>query len=283
MFLAAGSVLHALHDKADIFTMGGLRKSMPVTFAAMAIGVAAIAGIPPFAGFFSKDEILAAAAHASMPLYLVASITAFMTAFYMSRMLFVVFFGKPDPHDHPHESGPSMLIALVVLGFLSVVGGVVPYMLHFGDWVRFGPAHHAGIDWVIAGVSTALSIAAITLAWMIYGSRQLSADALAAKWPLLFRLSYNKFYIDEMYQWFNRVIIDGLGKILYWIDLHIIDGLVNALASGTAALGSKLRLTQTGQLQHYALVFFGAAVIAVLIVAAFGPSHLSLAHWGGGR
>ena len=283
MFLAAGSVLHALHDKADIFTMGGLRKSMPVTFAAMAIGVAAIAGIPPFAGFFSKDEILAAAAHASMPLYLVASITAFMTAFYMSRMLFVVFFGKPDPHDHPHESGPSMLIALVVLGFLSVVGGVVPYMLHFGDWVRFGPAHHAGIDWVIAGVSTALSIAAITLAWMIYGSRQLSADALAAKWPLLFRLSYNKFYIDEMYQWFNRVIIDGLGKILYWIDLHIIDGLVNALASGTAALGSKLRLTQTGQLQHYALVFFGAPLIAVLIVAAFGPSHLSLAHWGGGR
>ena len=283
MFLAAGSVLHALHDKADIFAMGGLKKSMPVTFAAMGIGVAAIAGIPPFAGFFSKDEILAAAAHASTPLYLLATVTAFMTAFYMSRMFFVVFYGKGDPHDHPHESGPSMLIALVVLGFFSIVGGFVPYLMNFGDWVRFGPAHHAGIDWMIAGVSTVLSLAAITLAWMIYGSKRLSADNLAAKWPLLYQLSYNKFYVDELYLWFNRTVVDGLGKILYWIDLHIVDGLVNGMAAGTAKLGNKLRFGQTGQLQHYALIFFGAAVIALILVTALGPSHLTLAHWGGGR
>lgn len=283
MFLAAGSVLHALHDKADIFEMGGLRKSMPVTFAAMGIGVLAIAGIPPFAGFFSKDEILAAAAHVSVPLYLLASITAFMTAFYMSRMFFVAFFGKPNPHDHPHESGPSMLIALVVLGFFSIVGGIVPYLLHFGDWVRFGPAHHEGINWLIAGASTALSAAAISLAWLIYGSKRLSSDMLAAKWPMLYQLSYHKFYIDELYLWFNRVVVDGLGKVLYWIDLRIVDGLVNGLANGTAKLGERLRQGHTGQLQHYALVFFGAAVIAVLFIAAVGPSHLTFAHWGGGR
>ena len=283
MFLAAGSVLHALHDKADIFAMGGLKKAMPVTFAAMGIGVLAIAGIPPFAGFFSKDEILAAAAHASTPLYLLASLTAFMTAFYMSRMFIVVFFGKPDPHDHPHESGPSMLIALVVLGFFSVVGGIVPYGLHFGDWVRFGPAHHAGIDWFIALTSTGLSLAAMFLAWQIYGAKRYSADQLAARWPLLFTLSFRKFYIDEIYLWFNKTVIDGLGKVLYWVDINIVDGLVNSLSRGTARLGGALRLYHTGQMQHYALVFFGAAVLAIVIMAAFGPSHLTFAHWGGGR
>ena len=283
MFLAAGSVLHALHDKADIFAMGGLKKAMPVTFAAMGIGVLAIAGIPPFAGFFSKDEILAAAAHASTPLYLLASLTAFMTAFYMSRMFIVVFFGKPDPHDHPHESGPSMLIALVVLGFFSVVGGIVPYGLHFGDWVRFGPAHHAGIDWFIALTSTGLSLAAMFLAWQIYGAKRYAADELAARWPLLFTLSFRKFYIDEIYLWFNKTVIDGLGKVLYWVDINIVDGLVNSLSRGTARLGGALRLYHTGQMQHYALVFFGAAVLAIVIMAAFGPSHLTFAHWGGGR
>ena len=283
MFLAAGSVLHALHDKADIFEMGGLRKAMPVTFVTMGIGVVAIAGIPPFAGFFSKDEILVAAAHVSAPLYLIATVTACMTAFYMSRMFFVVFFGKPNPADHPHESGPSMLIALVVLAFFSVIGGFVPYLLNFGEWVRFGPAHHGGIDWMIASSSTALSVAAMLLAWMIYGSKRVSADELAAKWPILFQFSFHKFYIDEIYQWFNRVVIDGLGRVLYWIDLHIVDGLINGLALGTGKLGDRLRLWHTGQMQHYALVFFGAAVIAVLLVAVFGSSKLTFAQWGGGR
>ena len=266
LFLCAGSVLHALHDKADIFQMGGLRKKMPVTFAAMGIGVLAIAGIPPFAGFFSKDEILAAAAAASTPLYLLATVTAFMTAFYMSRMFFTAFFGEPDnPDDHPHESGPAMLIALVVLGGFSVVGGWLPYQFHFGEWVRFGAAHHAGIDLVIAGVSTVLSVVAMSLAWLIYGAKKVSAAALKARFGLLYQLSYNKFYIDELYQWLNHTIVDGCGRILYWIDINVVDGIVNGLGRGTALAGRILRLSQTGQLQHYALVFFGGIIVFLLL------------------
>jgi len=282
MFLAAGSVMHALHDKADIFAMGGLRRKMPVTFAAMGIGVLAIAGIPPFAGFFSKDEILAAAAHVSTPLYILATATAFLTAFYMARMFFVAFFGEPaDPHDHPHESGPAMLIALIVLGALSIVGGIIPYMLGFGEWVRFGPAHHESIDPMIAGVSTALAVLAIALAWLIYGARKVSAEDLADRFGLLYKLSFHKYYLDEFYLWFNRTFVDGLGKILYWIDINIVDGVfVDGAADITGRLGAFLRFAQTGQLQHYALVFFAATVVIALALVFAGPGGAAILSGG---
>jgi NADH-quinone oxidoreductase subunit L len=282
LFLGAGSVLHALHDKVDIFMMGGLRIKMPVTFAAMGIGVLAIAGIPPFAGFFSKDEILAAAAATSTPLYLIATVTAFMTAFYMSRMFFTAFFGEPaDPHDHPHESGPAMLIALVVLGLFSVVGGWLPYQYHFGDWVRFGEAHHGGIDITIAGISTILSVVAMSLAWIIYGAKTVPAASLKARFALLYQLSYNKFYIDEIYQWINHTIVDGCGRILYWVDLNIVDGIVNGLGNGTNLAGKFLRRGQTGQLQHYALVFFGGIIIFLLLSMSADTFITALTRVGG--
>lgn len=277
MFLAAGSVLHALHDKADIFAMGGLRRKMPVTFVTMGLGVLAIAGIPPFAGFFSKDEILTAVAHISTPLYIIATVTAFLTAFYMARMFIIVFFGAARHGGQPHESGPAMLTALVVLGALSAVGGWIPYGLRFGDWVRFGPAHHAGIDWSIAGTSTILALAAIGLAWQIYGAKRISAADLVHWFSVLHRLSYRKFYIEEFYLWVNRVVVDGFGKILYWIDIHLVDGIINGLGYGSRNLGQLLRYWQTGQLQHYALVFFAAAVVAILVMAAAGHSNLTFA------
>ena len=143
MFLAAGAVLHGLPDKNDIFAMGGLRHKMPVTFAAMTIGVLAISGIPPFAGFFSKDEILLAVSQVSTPLYIIAVVTSFMTAFYMARLLIVVFCGAEKPDNHPHEAPMSMRMPLVVLGVLAVIGGYIPYANHFGDWVRFGSASHS--------------------------------------------------------------------------------------------------------------------------------------------
>jgi NADH-quinone oxidoreductase subunit L len=250
--------------------MGGLRRHMPVTFAAMGTGVLAIAGIPPFAGFFSKDEILAAVAQASTPLYLLAMLTAGLTAFYMARLFFVVFYGEANTTDHPHESGPVMLIALVVLGGLSVVGGWLPHVYHFGDWVRFGPAQHEGIDWTIAAASTGLSLLAMTLAWLIYGAKTISAATLAQRLGPLYALSYNKFYIDELYLWLNRTLVDGAARLLYWIDINVIDGIVNGSAAAACWLGAKLRLAQTGQVQHYALVFFAAVVVLVVATALSG-------------
>jgi NADH-quinone oxidoreductase subunit L len=285
MFLAAGSVLHALHDRADIFALGGLKKHMPLTWAAMGVGVLAIAGIPPFAGFFSKDEILAAAAGVSLPLFALATVTAAMTAFYMARMFFAVFYGQPrwdEAHEHPHEGPWSMRAVLVVLAALAVTSGAAGYFFHFGEWVRFGPPHHAGIDWTIAGTSTALSVLAIGAAWLLYGDGRWSPDAVAAKAGPLYNLSFRKFYVDELYLWFDRTVVDGLGRFLAWFDVRVVDGVVNGCGRLAEAGGDRLRRLQTGQVQHYALIFFAAIFLLVVWMAAAGPAPVKAAAvWGG--
>jgi NADH-quinone oxidoreductase subunit L len=271
MFLAAGAVLHGLPDKNDIFEMGGLRHKMPVTFAAMTIGVLAISGIPPFAGFFSKDEILLAVSQVSMPLYTIAVVTSFMTAFYMARLLIVVFCGPEKPDNHPHEAPMSMRIPLVVLGVLAVIGGYIPYANHFGDWVRFGAASHEGLNWSIAATSTVLSILAICLAWFIYGSRKVSADNLSWRFHTLYKLSFHKYYIDEFYLWLNHTFVDGIGKLLYWLELYVIEGIITGIASFPVRLGNVLRKGQTGKLQRYGLVMFGAILIVVVWLVLLSP------------
>lgn len=286
MFLAAGSALHALHGTADIFEMGGLRKKMPWTAAFMLIGMLAIAGIPPFAGFWSKDEILLMTKlHGFTGLYVLASATAFMTAFYMSRMVFVAFFGKENPKNHPHESPVSMLAPMAVLAVLAMVGGLVgtPWTEHgFGYWVRYGEYHHAAPDWLVMGGSVVLAVAGISLAWAMYGAKVIDAELLKRRAGFLHTLSFRKFYIDEIYAWINQTIVDGMGRMLYWVDLHIVDGLIDGLAFVTAKSGDRLRLAQTGQLQHYALVFFGAVVLIVLFLGMAGANS-AMALIGGGR
>jgi len=263
MFLAAGAVLHGLPDKSDIFDMGGLRYKMPVTFAAMTIGVLAISGIPPFAGFFSKDEILLAVSQVSMPLYTIAVVTSFMTAFYMARLLFVVFCGPEKPDNHPHEAPMSMRIPLIVLGLFAVIGGYIPYANHFGDWVRFGAASHEGLNWSIAATSTVLSIVAICLAWFIYRSGKVSAHRLSRRFSALYNLSFHKYYIDEFYLWLNHTFVDGLGKLSYWLELYVIEGIIKGVASFPVQVGDAVRKVQTGNLQRYGLVMFGAILIVV--------------------
>ncbi|AJQ29724.1 NADH-quinone oxidoreductase subunit L [Pelosinus fermentans] len=271
MFLAAGAVLHGLPNKNDIFEMGGLRHKMPVTFAAMTIGVLAISGIPPFAGFFSKDEILLAVSQVSMPLYTIAVVTSFMTAFYMARLLIVVFCGSEKPDNQPHEAPMSMRIPLVVLGVLAVIGGYIPYANHFGDWVRFGSASHEGLHWGIAATSTVLSILAISLAWYIYGSGKVSPDKLSRRFSTLYKLSFHKYYIDEFYLWLNHTFVDGLGKILYWLELHFVEGIVNGIAGLPVGLGDLVRKSQTGKLQRYGLIMFGAMLILVVWLVLLSP------------
>lgn len=268
LFLGAGAVMHALHDEADIFKMGGLRKKLPVTFATMTIGVLAISGLPPFAGFFSKDEILAVAAAVSTPLYLLATLTAFMTAFYMFRLLFVTFFGEARNEHTPHEAPFSMKLPLIVLATLAVVSGLFGHLFGFGDWVRFGSPHHGGIDYTIAGTSIILSLLAMYLAWNIYVAKRWSADAISEKFGCLYDWSFHKYYIDEFYAILTKYFVDGIGKILYLIDIYIVDGIVNALARFTGMFSNLLSRGQTGQVQQYAAVFF-CGVIALLAFSLF--------------
>lgn len=274
LFLSAGAVMHAMAEEADIFKMGGLRKKMPVTFAAMTIGVLAISGIPPFAGFFSKDEILAAAAQVSPALYILATITAFMTAFYMARLLFVAFMGQPanqEAYDHAHEVGWFMRVPLIVLSVLSVVSGIWAHMAGFGDWVRFGAPAHEGMNLMIAGTSTLLAVIALALAWKVYVAKSWDVDALAQKWGVLYQLSFHKFYIDEIYAALIKVFVDGIAKVLYWIDVHIVDGIVNALGGLVRAVSEMLSPAENGQVQSYA----GVYLFGVIVLLAYGVYYAS--------
>ena len=269
LFLSAGAVMHAMAEEADIFKMGGLRKKLPVTFAAMTIGVLAIAGIPPFAGFFSKDEILAAAAAVSTPLYVLAVVTAFMTAFYMARLLFVTFMGEPasrEAYDHAHEVGWFMRLPLLVLAVLSVFSGMWGHIFGFGEWVRFGAAAHEGIDWAIAGSSTVLAVLVMGLAWKIYVAKSWDADELAARCGILYRLSFHKFYIDEIYAALIKVLVDGIARVLYWLDVYIVDGIVNGLGGVVRLASGWLSPAENGQAQSYA----GVYLCGVIILLAYG-------------
>ena len=273
LFLSAGAVMHALADEADIFRMGGLRKKMPWTFAAMTIGVLAIAGLPPFAGFFSKDEILFAAAEVSTPLYVLATITAFMTALYMARLLFVAFLGdcRTGAAYHAHEAGWWMRLPLLILAALAVTSGFLGHAWGFGSWVYYGHAHAGAIDPMVAGVSTALTLLALLIAYLVYVKQVVSADRIAERLGIFYKLSYHKYYIDEMYAGFRRLFVDGCGKVFYWIDLYIVDGLVNMLALFVRFLSGVLSFFETGQTQFYAtVVLVGAALLALLGVYCAG-------------
>ena len=273
LFLSAGAVMHALADEADIFRMGGLWKKMPWTFAVMTIGVLAISGLPPFAGFFSKDEILFAAAEVSTPLYVLATVTAFMTALYMARLLFVAFLGdcRTGTAYHAHEAGWWMRLPLLILAALAVVSGFLGHAWGFGSWVYYGHAHAGAIDPMVAGVSTALTLLALLIAYLVYVKQVVSVDRIAERLGIFYKLSYHKYYIDEMYAGFRRLFVDGCGKVFYWIDLYIVDGLVNMLALFVRFLSGVLSFFETGQTQFYAtVVLVGAALLALLGVYCAG-------------
>ncbi|MDI6813349.1 MAG: NADH-quinone oxidoreductase subunit L [Desulfitobacteriaceae bacterium] len=277
MFLGAGSVIHALHEKQNIWDMGGLWKKMPITGWTFFIGVLAISGIPPFAGFWSKDEILAAALHNGHPIiYAVGLFTAFLTAFYMSRLFFVAFMGPEKKENHPHESPYWMTVPLIVLAFFSVVGGLVALPTHnFAFFVRdyvnlngvvalkeFEPE---GLAWGLAGISVLAGLLGIGLAYMTYVRQAIQAEAVVAKFPGVYKLLKNKYYIDEIYLWLIHHIMDGLAKVLYWFDIYIVDGIINGLALITRGSARGLRRMHTGQMQTYALVFFFAVVVIYLV------------------
>jgi NADH-quinone oxidoreductase subunit L len=255
LFLAAGSVIHALSGEQDMRKMGGLRTRIPKTYRVFLAGALAIAGVPGLAGFFSKDEILAAAwASGNRVVYALALLGAAMTAFYMFRLIFLTFHGKeriePEAAHHLHESPPVMIRPLVVLAGLSIVGGYIglPAALGGGNWFgRFlesstgghEPALSHATEYLLMAVSTAVALSGIALAWWIYVKREgQPARRLAGRMKTVYRILTRKYYIDEIY---NGVFVGGalvLGRAAGWIDAHLIDGLVNGAAALTRRVSS---------------------------------------------
>ncbi|KLU64705.1 NADH-quinone oxidoreductase subunit L [Desulfosporosinus acididurans] len=276
MFLGAGSVIHAMHEKQNIWDMGGLWKKMPITGWTFFIGVLAISGIPPFAGFWSKDELLANALQNGHPIvYAVGLFTAFLTAFYMSRLFFVAFMGPEKPENHPHESPWTMTIPLIVLATFSTIGGLAALPSHnFAFFIHFGEFEPEGMNWGLAGISVIAGLLGMGLAYYIYIKKAISSESIVARFPVPYKILKNKYYIDELYLWIIHNIMDGLAKVLYFFDIYIIDGIINGIALLTRGSAKGLRRMSTGQLQTYAMVFF-FAVVVIFMVFAFGEGQFS--------
>lgn len=271
LFLGAGCIIHAVHSN-EMSAMGGLRKYMPITHITFLIACLAISGIPPFSGFFSKDEILTAA-FAYMPAmgWIMTAIAA-MTAFYMFRLYYGIFWGTENVELHakhtPHEAPLTMTFPLMFLSVVTCVAGFIP----FGHFVSAdGRAYDIHLDWNVAGTSIIIAVASIFLATYMYiGKRQPKADALAEKFSDLHRWAYKRFYLDEVYQFVtHRIIFGHVSKPIAWFDRHIVDGFFDFLAWGTHALSFRIRGFQSGSVQKYAFVFlFGTLVLLAIMALA---------------
>ncbi|NLW06929.1 MAG: NADH-quinone oxidoreductase subunit L, partial [Clostridia bacterium] len=272
LFLGAGSVIHALNGEQDIFRMGGLCKDMKVTATTFIIGALALAGVPPLAGFWSKDEILAATyANGYTGLYLIGTIVAFLTAFYMFRLIFVAFFGRRRAGIQGHESPPTMTVPLIVLAVLSIVTGFVgaPFVSHgFSSFVYYGEPHHIDPNYAVMLISTVVALAGIGLAWLLYGRPSDIPERIKTRWQGAYTVLVNKYYIDEIYLFLFHRVVMVVARAFNWHDRHVVDGIFDGIGRLTCASGRKLRLIHTGNLQTYALVIFAAVVVLVLWTAA---------------
>jgi NADH-quinone oxidoreductase subunit L len=292
LFLGAGSVIHAVSGEQDMRKMGGLRKKLPITFATMLIGTIAISGIPPFAGFFSKDEILAHTFEHNPTIWVVGVLTSMCTSFYMFRMIYLTFFGTfrgtHEQEHHLHESPSSMTIPLVVLAILSIVGGFIgiPEIMGGHHWlgnflapvfekstaIQEVSANHlsSATEWTLMGISVAGAIIAWLYAASKYSNNKNIPLADTEQRPALTNLSYNKFYIDELYNAIIRKPLDALSVFFYKVvDLLAIDGLVNGLGKGSMASSKQLRLLQSGNVGFYIFMMV-IGVIAVFVFNLFG-------------
>jgi len=303
LFLGAGSVIHSVHSN-NMSDMGGLRKAMPVTFGTFVAGTLALAGIFPFAGFFSKDEVLAAFNHEGYTVVLAVGITgAFITAFYMARTVFLTFYGTNKGHGHPHESPRVMTVPMVVLAGLAVVGGWVNIpglYTGFTGWVgtraHLFEEHHAeSFDWPVLAIGLTAALLGIMGGYLLYfKDRETQQARDSFRIPLLWPLLEHKYYLDDLYlggivnpikgpvarfvNWTNSYIFDGIvngagflaravaGVVYGWFDQRGIDLALNGIAFTADGAGGKTRLLQTGKVQQYA----GATVVgAALLVIGF--------------
>ena len=303
LFLAAGSVIHAMGGEQDMMKMGGLRKKIPATYWTMLIATLAIAGIPGFAGFFSKDEILETAhtgPHANFVLWLLGVVGAAITSFYMFRLVFLTFFGAPrydEHHVHVHESPKNMTIPLMVLAFCSIFGGwfAAPHLIGGIDYFQkflepvfstyappaAEPGHviaeqvaSPGMEFVkaITGIPVIVAVLGLLLAWWLYIKNPETPKRLAQSLRGLYLLVFNKYYMDEIY---GALIVRPLiwistNVLWHGVDEGIIDGLVNGSARAARASGGRLRQLQSGNTRSYASwVLIGVLGFTVLLLALY--------------
>jgi NADH-quinone oxidoreductase subunit L len=277
LFLAAGSVIIGMHHEQDIWQMGNLRKKMPITFLTFTIGALALSGIPPFAGFYSKDSILAQCLEEkNYLLFGVAVFVAALTAFYTFRLFFVVFFGKEksDHAKHAHESPLVMTAPLMILAVFAAIGGFIGITNNYGS--QFAAGHetlsivqqaleplHTPVPMCI-GIGVALS--GILLAFTLY--KNASVDPLPAKLGVLATWMRDKFYFDELYEATVIRLHDFLAAVADWLDRWLVEGFcIGGLRGGTDLAGRALRLVQTGNLQTYAFLFvLGVALLLYFVL-----------------
>lgn len=268
LFLGAGAVIHYIHSN-EMKDMGGLRKSMPITHLTFLIACLAIAGIPPFAGFFSKEEILTAAHHSNSTVYYIALLTAGITAFYMFRLYYSIFWSKEakDAHhdDHHGEGTWTMKIPLLLLSFGAIAAGFIP----FGNFVSSDGIHlHIPFEISAAILPVCIALAGIGLATVFYKTENQRPDQVAASLQGFYRAAYRKFYVDEVYLFITKkIIFNMVGKPAAWIDKNMVDGSMNGFASLIAWKANFIKSIQSGKVQDYALYFF---------LAAFGLTALAI-------
>jgi NADH-quinone oxidoreductase subunit L len=255
LFLGAGAVIHAVGTN-DIFRMGHLFRALPQTGIVFIVGTAALAGIPPLAGFFSKEAVLAAVWQRPMWLpFAMLALTAFLTAFYMSRVVFVTFFGHGRAGGHPHEAPLLMRIPLWVLAILTVGIGV---KLGFMG----GEDHHAPV-W-LAALSLALAGGGIGLAWLTYQRRVVSADALSRLFAPIDVMARRRYWIDDLYLALYRGVLLAVSRVVGWIDRYVVDGVLNVCSAWTLRAGDLARRMQSGKAQDYLYgVTFGLLVLII--------------------
>ncbi|MEI6434030.1 MAG: NADH-quinone oxidoreductase subunit L [Bacteroidota bacterium] len=263
LFLGAGAIIHAVHSNV-MNEMGGLRKHLPITHATFLIACLAIAGIPPLSGFFSKDEILAAGHDKSMMLYWVEMIVSGLTAFYMFRLYYSIFWGKDQHYHHtPHEAPLTMTIPLMLLAVGALLAGFIPFSL-FVSADRLPFAAH--LDLGIAIPAVLVGLLGIGTATIFYRKETNIPDQIFNSLGGFSRAAYHKFYIDEVYIFITKkIIFNYISRPIAWFDRHIVDGSMNGIAYVTNEASDRIKSLQSGQLQQYAMVFVSGVVLLVLL------------------
>ena len=264
LFLGAGALIHAVHSN-DYTAMGGLRKYMPITHWTFLIGCLAIAGIPPFSGFFSKDEILSAAYAWSPWMGVWMTMVAALTAFYMFRLYYLIFWWKKHDtaHHTPHDAPWTMSVPLIFLAAVSCVAGFIPFG-HYVTWDNMPYDIH--LDPTIAVTSVVIAIAAIALATVMYRKENAIPARLRAAMPHLWNWAFHRFYWDELYMFItHKIIFNLICRPIAWFDRHIIDGTMDAFANITNKASFAIRGLQSGQIQTYVRVYLiGALLLGVI-------------------
>jgi NADH-quinone oxidoreductase subunit L len=263
LFLGAGAVIHFVHSN-EMKDMGGLRKHLPITHITFLVACLAIAGIPPFAGFFSKEEILMAAFEHNKTVFYIAIFTSALTAFYMFRLYFKIFWNK-EAHlhgEHHGEGGFAMMFPLIILAAAACGVGFIP----FGNFVSAdGHSLHSELHLTFSIAPVALAIIGIFTATWLYKNETGKSDKLANSLNGFYKAAYHKFYIDEIYIFITQKIIFNLiAKPAAWFDKNVVDGLVNATGSGTGLISEKIKGLQSGKVQQYAMWFLAGILIIVI-------------------